>query len=708
MLDIIIVNYNSTDYLLKSLESTYDSLGDVPANVFVQDNASDDDVNRISVLFPQVHVTHNTQNLGFSAAVNKGIKEGSSPYILLLNPDTYVKKGFFGSVIKKMAENPDVAILGSKILDHDGSIQGSARSFPSPLTALFGRSTILTRFFPNNRFTRSNVITTVSDGKTPMEVDWVSGACMVVRRKAVEDVGLMDERFFMYWEDADWCKRMWENGWKVIYFPLASVVHFVGISSSKRPLRSILDFHKSSYLLFAKYARWPLSMLKPVAFAGLSLRFYILFILQLFRYPIDAFSRLREGERLGLSGKIKILRIISRLNIGGPSIHVHLLTKGLNSDAFESILVTGKISPHEGDMSYLFDSHDKKPMVIPQLQREISLGTDIKAVIQMLKILIKERPDIVHTHTAKAGSGARLAVIIYNMVFNKKIRAIHTFHGHIFKGYFSRVKSWFFVFIERTIAKLTDVIIAISETQKKELAQEFRIAPQDKIKTIQLGFDLKPFLTCRSLKGKFKKSLGIDPDIVTIGIVGRLAPIKNHRMFFDAAKIFVAQNPGIRVKFVVVGDGELRNELEDYCKKINLNNQVIFCGWIRNVSDVYADLDLLALTSINEGTPVSIIESMAASVPVISTDAGGVHDLLGATDPSISSDGFEVCERGIISPKGDPLSFAKGLKFLLKDEKSNRAGRLKRARLFVKKMYSQKRLLADMESLYHELQTSSK
>jgi len=258
------------------------------------------------------------------------------------------------------------------------------------------------------------------------------------------------------------------------------------------------------------------------------------------------------------------------------------------------------------------------------------------------------------------------------------------------------------------MARFTDVIIAISEIQKRELFEKFRIAPPGKIKTIRLGFDLKPFLTCKSLKGKFRKSLGIDHDTFTIGIVGRLAPIKNHKMFFDAANIFVTQNPDIQVKFVVVGDGELRNKLEDYCNKLGLNNQVIFCGWTRNVSAVYADLDCLALTSLNEGTPVSIIESMAASVPVISTDVGGVRDLLGKQDNSINLDGIKVCERGILSPKNDPFGFEKGVKYLLNNEDSRREGRIKRARSFVEKMYSKERLLDDIESLYNELQASAK
>ncbi len=162
--------------------------------------------------------------------------------------------------------------MGPQILDRDGSVQGSARAFPTPLTGLFGRSSFLTRFFPNNSLTRKNILTTRSDCKTPMEVHRVSGACMVVRRKAVDDVGLMDERFFLYWEDADWCKRMRDKGWKVVYFPRASVVHYVGVSSAQAFMRSTVEFHKSSYRLFDKYSKPPLRFLRPLAIAGLSLR----------------------------------------------------------------------------------------------------------------------------------------------------------------------------------------------------------------------------------------------------------------------------------------------------------------------------------------------------------------------------------------------------------------------------------------------------
>jgi GT2 family glycosyltransferase/glycosyltransferase involved in cell wall biosynthesis len=711
-IDIIIVNYNSTGCLLHCLKSVYDSLQEFPARVFVQDNSSEDDVDRVNLEFPQVILSKNSSNMGFSKAINNVLKQSDSPYVALLNPDTYVMGDFFEPILGYMEENPEVGIVGPQILDRDGSVQGSARAFPTPLTGLFGRSSLLTRFFPNNRLTRENILTTRSDGKTPMEVHWVSGACMVVRRKAVDDVGLMDERFFLYWEDADWCKRMRDKGWNVVYFPRASVVHYVGVSSTQAFVRSTVEFHKSSYRLFDKYCNSPLRFLRPLAIAGLSLRLCYALVFNgmhvLYARHKSVLSWEQEVRALERERKIKVLRIIARLNIGGPAIHVHLLTKGLDMRRFEPTLVAGKISPKEGDMGYLFDSLDKKPIIIPELQREIGLRMDLKAFGQIFKKLLREKPDIVHTHTAKAGSSARLAVLMYNLICGKGVRTVHTFHGHVFDGYFSKPKSLLFVWIERFLARLTDAIIAISETQKKDLSEKYHVAPARKINTIELGFDLKPFLRSEALKGQFRQSLGINDGSLLIGIVGRLVPIKNHKMFFQAAKIFLEQNPGVRAKFVVVGDGELRGELEAYCQRLGLTNHVVFCGWVKNVPSVYADLDILALTSKNEGTPVSIIEAMASSVPVIATDAGGVLDLVGVLEGAPSSDGFVVCERGILCRKNDALGFAEGLKYLTEVDAEEKRKGLMGARSFVRVRFSEKRLLHDIESLYLELMENRK
>ncbi len=269
--DIIIVNYKSTDYLLKCLESVYASVNGLPTNVFVHDNASGNGINRVNDQFPKTKVCHNTYNMGFSASINKALKQSSSPFVILLNPDSVVMDGFFESALKYMTENPDVGVIGPKIMNHDGSVQGSARTFPSFASGLFGRKSLMTRLFPNNPGTRQHFFTKRHKGDHPIPVDWVSGACMVARRDMIEDVGYLDEQFFLYFEDVDWCKAMRQKGWEVVYYPQTSVIHYGGGSSSKKPLRSILEFHLSSYRYFAKHTKWPERALLPAAFTGISL-----------------------------------------------------------------------------------------------------------------------------------------------------------------------------------------------------------------------------------------------------------------------------------------------------------------------------------------------------------------------------------------------------------------------------------------------------
>ena len=283
-LDIVIVNYNSTEQLLWCLKSLFDGSNVVSLRVQVHDNASrKDDVDCLKRAFPQISLTKNTQNLGFAKAVNNGLKQGNAPYILILNPDTLVQPGLISTAMGYMADHPEVGILGPKIFDRDGAIQGSARAFPNLLTAIFGRKSILSKIFPKNPITRENILTDRSDGRTPMEVDWVSGACMMVRREAVNQVGLLDETFFMYWEDADWCRRVWQKGWKVVYFPNVSVTHYVGVSSETNIFRSVFEFHKSIFRLFDKHAKAPYSLLKPVVFWGIVYRCLFVFAFQLGR-----------------------------------------------------------------------------------------------------------------------------------------------------------------------------------------------------------------------------------------------------------------------------------------------------------------------------------------------------------------------------------------------------------------------------------------
>ncbi|MDD2388774.1 MAG: glycosyltransferase family 2 protein [Desulfobacterales bacterium] len=270
--DIIIVNYNSTSYLIKNLETIYAHIGHLAVHIVILDNNSRDDADRIATLFPQVTFIKNSVNMGFARAVNLGLKAGKAPYVVLLNPDSIVLDNFFVRVLAYMEKKPDIGIIGPRILEKDGSVQGSARSFPNALTGLFGRTSIISKWFPNNRFTRKNILTQKSNGLNPVEVDWVSGACMVVRRKAIETAGMMDERFFMYWEDADWCRQMWKNGWKVVYYPQTSLTHYVGKSSEEKPIQSLIHFHVSGYRLFEKYATGVYRLSMPVVIGCLGFR----------------------------------------------------------------------------------------------------------------------------------------------------------------------------------------------------------------------------------------------------------------------------------------------------------------------------------------------------------------------------------------------------------------------------------------------------
>jgi len=280
MIDLIIVNYKSTDFLQTCLNSVNDNLNGFQINVHVVDNGSRDHVHLVKSTFPEIILTIHKDNLGFAKAANKIIKKTSSAYIIILNPDTILFDGFFESIIPYIQKHPDVGIVGPKIFDPDGCIQGSARAFPTFRSVLFGRTSLLTRLFPNSAITCASIVSNKSDGRTPLSVDWVSGACQIIRREAIEDIGLFDERFFLYWEDVDLCKRIKKSGRKIIYYPLAAIEHSVGESSERALLRSIFEFHKSAYHYFMKHLKSHRLLLKPFIILGVSFRFLGILFLQ--------------------------------------------------------------------------------------------------------------------------------------------------------------------------------------------------------------------------------------------------------------------------------------------------------------------------------------------------------------------------------------------------------------------------------------------
>lgn len=394
--------------------------------------------------------------------------------------------------------------------------------------------------------------------------------------------------------------------------------------------------------------------------------------------------------------KIKVLRIITRLNIGGPALHTILLTEGLDKNNFESLLVCGSIDKNEGDMLYYGLKKNIKPIFIPELRRELNFFNDIIAFKKIYNIIKTEQPDIIHTHTAKAGSLGRLAGVLYNFLNRQKgarIKLVHTFHGHIFEGYFSKCKTKLFILIERILAFFTCKIISVSGSLEKELIS-LKISKENNIEVIHLGLELDDFL----------KIQPGDNDGLTIGIIGRLVPIKNHRLFLEAAASILADNQSMQLKFQIIGDGELKQELQEYARKLGIEKQVNFLGWQKDLASIYSSLDIVVLTSINEGTPVSLIEAMASGKPVVATEVGGVRDLLGEeiNAGTMTNAIFKVLERGIIVPPQDSFSFAKALHLLLQNNALRKSMGVS-ARSFVAAKFRKERLIKDTEDLYNRI-----
>ena len=377
---------------------------------------------------------------------------------------------------------------------------------------------------------------------------------------------------------------------------------------------------------------------------------------------------------------IRVLRAITRLNIGGPAIHAVLLTAALDDGTeFNSSLVAGTTAPHEGDMLDFAHAHGVQPILLPALGREISPADDLLSLARMVQCVRRFAPDVVHTHMAKAGTVGRLAARICGVPL-----IVHTYHGHVFHSYFGPAKTRVFLAIERALGLATDRIVVIGDGQRDEIAS-YGVAPSRKLDAIRLGLELDQFLHAEDARGSLRQELGVGPTIRLIGIVARLVPIKDHEVFFRAAARVREAEP--LAQFVVVGDGERRADLETLVDRLAIRRAVTFLGWRRDMVSVYADLDVVALTSLNEGSPVALIEALAAARPVVSTRVGGV--------PEVVIDGVT----GLTVPPANPAAVADGILNLLRDR--DLAARLGSAgRRHVYPRYDASRLVDDVRDLY--------
>lgn len=384
--------------------------------------------------------------------------------------------------------------------------------------------------------------------------------------------------------------------------------------------------------------------------------------------------------------KIKVVRIINRFNLGGPTFNATFLTRFL-SDEFETTLIGGVPDKGETNSLHILKEYGIKPIVLPEMSRAINISQEYRAYKKIKKILKEIQPDIVHTHASKAGLLGRMAA------FSLRIPVVvHTFHGHVFHSYFGKFKTSFFKQIERYLAKKSTGIIAISALQKHELADVHKIVNQEKIKVIPLGFDLQKFQEGRIEKREaVRAQYKLSDDEVAITIIGRLAPIKDHDYFLNVIEEVLKQTPQ-EIKVFIVGDGSEKNHIEDRVNKLNeaYPNRIMMTSWILDIATFIQGMDIVCLTSKNEGTPVSLIEAQAAGVPVISTDVGGVRDAM------------EDGKSGFVVKRENIETYIKNLRLLIEDDKLR-----EKISIFGQKNATEKfgyqRLVLEMEDYYKEL-----
>ncbi len=385
--------------------------------------------------------------------------------------------------------------------------------------------------------------------------------------------------------------------------------------------------------------------------------------------------------------KIKVLRIINRFNIGGPTYNATFLTRFL-SDDFETLLIGGLPEKGESDSLHILEEYGVEPILLPEMKRKPNFFSDRKALKRIKEIIAEYKPDIVHTHASKAGALGRKAALDMKVPV-----VVHTFHGHVFHSYFGKVKTELYKFIERKLAQKSTGIIAISDLQKKELVNIYQIAHESKVKVIPLGFDLEKFNRNLSEKRKIvRDKFQINEGQIAIAIIGRLAPIKNHSLFLESVDLLHGQTEK-KLVFFIVGDGELRDVIAQKVSELTKKGvDIRMTSWIKDINEFNAGMDIICLTSNNEGTPVSIIEAQASQVPVVSTNVGGVQNVM------IDN------ETGFIVPKNNARIFVDKLLVLIENEAlRNEMGQ--KGWAFVKERFHFERLVKEMEHYYKELLT---
>jgi glycosyltransferase involved in cell wall biosynthesis len=382
--------------------------------------------------------------------------------------------------------------------------------------------------------------------------------------------------------------------------------------------------------------------------------------------------------------RVRVLRVIARLNMGGPAHHVGLLGGMLDRERYETLLLYGEVGAGEASLDELVRTRCTALEPVPGMRPEVRPHDDARALAQLVRAVRRYRPDIVHTHTAKAGMLGRLATVLAG---SPRPIVVHTYHGHVLEGYFGPVRNAVYRGLERRLARVSERLIGVSSATVDDLVR-LRIADRSKFRVIPIGLDLAPFLEPPAgAREAFRREAGAGADEVLLTYVGRLAPIKRIDLMLRA----VARARELRapVRLALVGDGSLRPDLERLAAKLGIAERVWFAGYRGEVTPVAAGSDIALLTSDNEGTPVSLIEAAAAATPSVATAVGGVPDVV-------------TPENGILTAPGDAEPLAQAI-VQLAGRADARADMGARARDHVRSRFSAERLVSDIDRLYCEL-----
>jgi glycosyltransferase involved in cell wall biosynthesis len=383
----------------------------------------------------------------------------------------------------------------------------------------------------------------------------------------------------------------------------------------------------------------------------------------------------------------KVVRIIARLNVGGPARQACMLHERLAAD-FETRLVTGRLDKGEQDMSYLLSSA-RDVLRLAEMSRKVSLWSDLKAFWKIFRILRQEQPQIVHTHTAKAGALGRVAAWLAGVPV-----IVHTYHGHVFEGYFSPLKSKLCLAIERMLGRLCTRVIAISESQKQEFVAKYRVVPEDKLSVVQNGFELKDY--CLANRQQARSELGLAADDFVVAWAGRMVPIKDISLL--AAVVKKASRSGKKMSFLIVGSGVQKAKLEQLLQSCT---NVKFLGWREDMLQIWAAADVALLTSRAEGTPTALIEAMAAGRPFVATRVGAVPDLAVGHLTDLPNGAGQRAANGFLAQRSADALFA-CLKELAENPKNaEEMGAV--ARAFALEHFTADRLVEEMKLLYQLL-----